>query len=36
MSWVLDADVADFFNHLDHGKLMEFLEYRIGIDESSV
>ncbi len=30
VSWVLDADVADFFNHLDHGKLMEFLEYRIG------
>ena len=30
VNWVLDADVADFFNHLDHGKLMEMLEHRIG------
>jgi group II intron reverse transcriptase/maturase len=30
VNWVLDADLADFFNHLDHGKLMELLEHRIG------
>ncbi len=30
VNWVLDADVADFFNHLDHGKLEGMLEHRIG------
>jgi RNA-directed DNA polymerase len=30
VNWVLDADVADFFNHLDHGKLTELIEHRIG------
>jgi RNA-directed DNA polymerase len=29
VNWVLDTDVADFFNHLDHGWLLKFLEHRI-------
>jgi RNA-directed DNA polymerase len=29
VSWVLDADVADFFSKLDHGWLEKFLEHRI-------
>ena len=29
VNWVLDADLADFFNHLDHGWLMKFVEHRI-------
>ncbi|HKX06114.1 MAG TPA: reverse transcriptase domain-containing protein [Methylomirabilota bacterium] len=29
VSWVLDADVADFFPSLDHGWLEKFLEHRI-------
>jgi group II intron reverse transcriptase/maturase len=28
--WVLDADIKDFFTSLDHGRLMEFVEQRIG------
>jgi RNA-directed DNA polymerase len=27
--WVLDADLRDFFDRLDHGWLMKFLEHRI-------
>lgn len=30
VNWVLDADVEDFFGSLDHGKLMEYVERRIG------
>jgi RNA-directed DNA polymerase len=30
VNWVLDADVRDFFNQLDHGWLERFLEHRIG------
>jgi RNA-directed DNA polymerase len=29
VSWVLDADIRDFFTSLDHGSLMRFLEHRI-------
>ena len=29
VNWVLDADVSDFFNRLDHGWLEKFLEHRI-------
>jgi len=30
VSWVLDADIRDFFGSLDRGLLMKFIEYRIG------
>jgi group II intron reverse transcriptase/maturase len=30
VSWVLDADIRDFFTRLDHGWLEKFLEHRIG------
>jgi len=30
VSWVLDADIRDFFTSLDHGWLERFLEHRIG------
>jgi group II intron reverse transcriptase/maturase len=30
VNWVLDADIRDFFTSLDHGRLMEFVEQRIG------
>jgi RNA-directed DNA polymerase len=30
VSWVLDADIRDFFGQLDHDWLMKFLEHRIG------
>jgi group II intron reverse transcriptase/maturase len=30
VSWVLDADVRDFYTSLDHGWLRRFLEHRIG------
>jgi group II intron reverse transcriptase/maturase len=29
VNWVLDADIRDFFNSLDHGWLEKFLEHRI-------
>ena len=29
VSWVLDADIRDFFGQLDHDWLMKFLEHRI-------
>ena len=29
VNWVLDADIRDFFDQLDHGWLMKFLEHRI-------
>jgi RNA-directed DNA polymerase len=29
VNWVLDADVRDFFNQLDHSWLERFLEHRI-------
>lgn len=29
VNWVLDADIRDFFSHLDHGWLRKFLEHRI-------
>jgi RNA-directed DNA polymerase len=29
VNWVLDADIRDFFNQLDHSWLMKFLEHRI-------
>lgn len=29
MSWVLDADIRDFFGSLDRGWLEKFLEHRI-------
>jgi RNA-directed DNA polymerase len=30
VSWVLDADIRDFFSDLDHDWLMRFVEHRIG------
>ena len=30
VSWVLDADIRGFFDALDHGWLLRFLEHRIG------
>jgi hypothetical protein len=30
VSWVLDADIRSFFDTLDHGWLMKFVEHRIG------
>ncbi len=29
MSWVLDADLRDFFGTLDHGWLVKFIEHRV-------
>jgi group II intron reverse transcriptase/maturase len=29
VNWVLDADISDFFNRLDHAWLRKFLEHRI-------
>jgi retron-type reverse transcriptase len=29
VNWVLDADIRGFFNAIDHGWLMRFLEHRI-------
>ncbi len=29
VNWVLDADLADFFTHLDHGWMVRFLQHRI-------
>jgi retron-type reverse transcriptase len=29
VSWVLDADIRDFFGQLDHGWLRRFLKHRI-------
>jgi RNA-directed DNA polymerase len=29
VNWVLDADLRDFFNAIDHGWLVEFVEHRI-------
>ena len=29
VNWVLDADIRDFFDSLDHGWLVKFLEHRI-------
>jgi RNA-directed DNA polymerase len=33
VSWVLDADIRDFFTSLDHGWLRKFLEHRIADEE---
>jgi len=30
VSWVLDADIQGFFDAIDHGWLLKFLEHRIG------
>lgn len=30
VSWVLDADIRSFFDTIDHRRLQEFIEYRIG------
>ncbi len=30
VGWVLDADIRGFFDAIDHGWLMQFLEHRIG------
>lgn len=30
VSWVLDADIRGFFDTIDHGWLMKFVEHRIG------
>src|SRR5881628_2369705 len=30
VSWVLDADIRGFFDTLDHGWLVKFLEHRVG------
>lgn len=30
VSWVLDADIRSFFDTLDHGWLVKFLEHRVG------
>ena len=29
VNWVLDADIRDFFDTLDHGWLVKFLEHRV-------
>ncbi|MCF6254984.1 MAG: group II intron reverse transcriptase/maturase [Gammaproteobacteria bacterium] len=29
VSWVLDADIQGFFDHIDHGWMMKFIEHRI-------
>jgi len=29
VNWVLDADIRGFFDHLDHGWLMKFMEHRL-------
>jgi group II intron reverse transcriptase/maturase len=30
VSWVLDADIRGFFDYIDHGWMMKFVEHRIG------
>ncbi len=30
MNWVLDADIEGFFDNIDHNRLIEFLEHRVG------
>ncbi len=30
VNWILDADIRSFFDNVDHDKLMELLEHRIG------
>ena len=30
VNWVLDADIRGFFDTLDHGWLVKFIEHRIG------
>jgi retron-type reverse transcriptase len=30
VNWVLDADIRGFFETLDHGWLVKFMEHRIG------
>ena len=30
VNWILDADVRGFFDNLDHGRLAEFIEKRVG------
>jgi RNA-directed DNA polymerase len=30
VNWVLDCDIRSFFDTLDHGRLMEFVGYRVG------
>ncbi len=29
VNWVLDADIRGFFDYIDHGRLLKFLEHRI-------
>ncbi|WP_441291893.1 hypothetical protein ACSRUE_16910 [Sorangium sp. KYC3313] len=29
VNWVLDADIRDFFNTIDHGWMVKFVEHRI-------
>ena len=30
VNWILDADVRGFFDNLDHGHLLEFIQKRVG------
>ena len=30
VNWVLDADIRGFFDNIDHGRLMEWIERRVG------
>ena len=32
VNWIVDADIRKFFDTLDRGWLMRFLEHRIGTD----
>ena len=29
MNWILDADIRSFFDEIDHGWMLRFLEHRI-------
>jgi len=29
VSWIVDADIRSFFDTIDHGRLMKFVEYRV-------
>lgn len=30
VNWLLDADIREFFDNLDHGWLVKFVEHRVG------
>lgn len=30
VNWIFDADISNFFDRLDHGWMMKFLEHRVG------